>query len=116
MQLLIIKYLSTAAIVVLVSEIVKRSDRLGAFIAALPLVTLLVLFWMYYESQSLEKISNHAWFTFWYVIPTLPMFALFPMLLPRLGFWFTILASIGITFLFFILTALIAKRLGIELV
>jgi hypothetical protein len=116
MYLILIKYLSTAAIVVLVSEIVKRSDRLGALIAALPLVTLLVLFWMYYENQSLEKISNHAWYTFWYVIPTLPMFALFPLLLPRLGFWFTILASIGITFLFFILTVFIAKKFGVELV
>ena len=116
MYLIIVKYLSTAAIVVLASEIVKRSDRLGALIAALPLVTFLVLFWMYYENQSFEKISNHAWYTFWYVIPTLPMFAFFPLLLPRLGFWFTILASIGITFLFFILTVFVAKRLGVALI
>ena len=37
------KYLLTAAVVVIVSEVAKRSDKLGALIAALPLVTFLAL-------------------------------------------------------------------------
>ena len=115
MKLLILKYLTTAAVVVIVSEIAKRSDKLGALVAALPLVTLLVLFWMYFESQTQEKIANHAWYTFWYVIPTLPMFALFPVILPRLGFWLTIVASVGITFVCFIGVALLAKKIGVDL-
>jgi hypothetical protein len=36
---LITKYLTTAAVIVLVSEVAKRSDKLGGFVAALPLVT-----------------------------------------------------------------------------
>lgn len=115
MAWLITKYCLTAAMVVLVSELAKRSDKLGAFIAALPLVTVLALVWLYVEQQPQTKIANHAWYTFWYVIPTLPMFLAFPALLPRLGFWPTLLACIIITVVSFGLFALLLRRFGIEL-
>lgn len=112
---LVTKYLLTAAVVVVVSEAAKRSDKLGGFIAALPLVTVLALIWLYIENQPQEKLANHAWYTFWYVVPTLPMFLAFPYLLPRLGFWLTMLASVGITLLSFGLFALVVRQFGIEL-
>ncbi len=115
MYWLIFKYIVTAAVVVLVSEAAKRSDRLGGFIAALPLVTLLALIWLYLEQQPQSKIANHAWYTFWYVVPTLPMFLLFPQLLPRIGFWPTMLASVVVTVACFGAFALVVRRFGIEL-
>lgn len=57
---IIAKYLITAAVVVLISELAKRSDRLGGLIAALPMVTILTLIWLYLENQSKDKIANHA--------------------------------------------------------
>lgn len=115
MAWLVVKYLLTAAIVVLVSEFARRSDRLGALLAALPLVTVLTLVWLYVEKQPQEKIASHAWYTFWYVLPTLPMFLAFPWLLPRLGFWPTLLASAGLTVACFGLLALLLRRYGIDL-
>jgi hypothetical protein len=112
---LVTKYLITAAVVVLVSEVAKRSDRLGGLFAALPLVTVLALIWLYVERQPQVKIANHAWYTFWYVVPTLPMFLAFPLLLPRLGFWPTLLACVAITVACFWLFALLVRRFGIEL-
>ena len=111
----ITKYLITAAVVVLVSETAKRSDRLGGLIAALPLVSILVLIWLYVEKQPQAKLANHAWYTFWYVVPTLPMFLAFPALLQRIGFWPTLLACVGITVVSFGLFALAMKRFGIQL-
>ena len=115
MSWIVAKYVLTAAVVVLVSEVAKRSDRLGGFIAALPLITLLTLVWLHLEQQPAEKIANHAWYTFWYVLPTLPMFLAFPLLLPRLGFWATLLASALMTIACFGLFALLLRRFGIEL-
>ncbi|HJV07755.1 MAG TPA: DUF3147 family protein [Chromobacteriaceae bacterium] len=115
MAWVVTKYLLTAAVVVLVSEFAKRSDKLGGFIAALPLVTFLALIWLYVEKQPPEKIANHAWYTFWYVVPTLPMFLAFPALLPRIGFWPTLLASVVITVVCFGVFALVVRRFGIEL-
>ncbi|CAM3643439.1 DUF3147 family protein [Polynucleobacter antarcticus] len=112
---IITKYLITAGLIVFISEVAKRSDKLGGFIAALPLMTLLTLIWLYVENQSEEKISNHAYYTFWYVIPTLPMFIAFPFLLSKLGFWLTMLASVAITVICFGLFALLVKQFGVEL-
>lgn len=115
MAWLVTKYLITAAVIVLVSEAAKRSDRLGGLLGALPMVTLLALIWLYVEHQPAQKIANHAWYTFWYVVPTLPMFLVFPALLPRLGFWFTLLACAAITVACFALFALAVRRFGIQL-
>lgn len=115
MAWLITKYFLTAAVVVLVSEFARRSDKLGGFVAALPLVTVLALIWLYVEHQPQQKIANHAWYTFWYVVPTLPMFLAFPVLLPRMGFWPALLACIVITVVCFGLFALLVRRFGIEL-
>lgn len=58
MQWIIFKYAITAVMVVLISEIAKRSDKLGGLIAALPLVTVLTLIWLFVENQSSEKIAS----------------------------------------------------------
>jgi uncharacterized membrane protein (GlpM family) len=114
-QWIISKYLITAAVVVVVSEIAKRSDKIGALVAALPLITILTLIWLQAENQPQEKIARHAWYTFWYVLPTLPMFLSFPLLLSRLGFWPALLASCIITAILFGVFTLILRQSGIDL-
>ena len=115
MNWIIFKYLLTAGVVVLISEVAKRSDRLGGLIAALPLVTVLALIWLYVENQSSEKISNHAYYTFWYVLPTLPMFLIFPYLLKKFGFWSTLSLSMMITLIIFYIFAKVMKSFGVDL-
>lgn len=115
MLYLISKYAVTAAVVVAVSEIAKRSGRLGALIGALPLVAVLALVWMAVERQPAERIGSYAFYTFWYVIPTLPMFLAFPWLLSRYGFVPAMLAFCVGTVLIFLAFALVVRRFGIEL-
>lgn len=115
MSWIITKYVATAAIVVLVSEVAKRSDKLGGLIAAMPMVTFLALIWLYIEKQPNEKISNHAWYTFWYVVPTLPMFLTFPFLHDRIGFWWTLAACAAITIICLVVFAFVMKQFGIDL-
>ena len=115
MTWIITKYAITAAMVVLISELAKRSDKLGSLVAALPLVTVLTLIWLYVEQQPTSKIANHAWYTFWYVIPTLPMFLAFPWLMSRFGFWPSLMMACLMTVICFVIFALLVKRFGIEL-
>lgn len=115
MTYLITKYLITAGLVVIISEVAKRSDKLGGFIAALPLVTILTLIWLHIEKQPATKIENHAWYTFWYVLPTLPMFLLFPFLHAHLGFWLSLAAAAVITIACFALLAFVVNHFGIKL-
>lgn len=109
------KYLITALVVVLVSEAAKHSDRIGALIAALPIVTVLTLMWLHVEQQPEAKLANHAWYTFWYVIPTLPALLAFPILLSRLGFWLALISYVLATGLSFLLFALVMRRFGVQL-
>ncbi len=115
MPWIIFKYVITAGLVVLISEAAKRSDKLGGLIAALPLVTVLTLIWLFMENQSTEKIANHAWYTFWYVVPTLPMFLAFPWLIKRFSFWSTMGISNIVTLVTFYIFAKLIKSWGIEL-
>jgi hypothetical protein len=114
-----VKYLITAAIVVAVSEFAKRSDRLGALIAALPMVTVIAMTWMFFElkgQEQTEKIANHAYYTFWYVIPTMPMFLLMPWMIRKgIHYGWTLLAGCTLTAVLFIITAWIMKKFSVEL-
>ena len=91
------KLFVTAGIIVLVTEVAKRSDKFGGLIAALPLTTLLVILWMYYEGASLEKISNHIGYTLFFLLPTLPMFVVFPFVISKFGFYVALLVSLVLT-------------------
>jgi len=115
MSWIVVKYLLTALVVVLVSEAAARSDRLGGLVAALPLVTVLTLIWLHVERQPQEKIANHAWYTLWYVLPTLPMFAAFPWLLGRFGFWPALGIGVVLTVASMFVFALALKPFGIRL-
>jgi hypothetical protein len=114
--MLIVKYAITALIVVIVSEVAKHSDRLGAFLASLPIISIMIMIWLFVEKQGTEKVSSHASYTFWYVLPTLPMFLLMPWMLKRgINFWLCLGAGCLLTLLCFGVTIIISKRLGVSL-
>ena len=115
MFFILIKIFVTASIIVIVSEIAKVNDRIGGLIAAMPLTTFLILFWMYYENVSENKISDHISYTFLYLIATVPMFLIFPYCLNNFGFWITIFISIIITLISSLIIHQISKNFDIKL-
>ena len=114
MSFIFLKVFITASIIVGVTEIAKLNDRIGGLIAALPLTTFLILFWMHYENFSTNKISNHMVYTLIYLIPTIPMFVIFPFCLNKFGFWITIFISILITIFSILLIHQITKNFEIK--
>ena len=109
------KLLLSALVILFVTKIQVFHDRLSALLIALPLTSLLAMIWMRAEGQDSERIANHAEGTFWFVLPTLPMFALFPVMLERWGFAVTMLLSVGVTIICFFLVAIVVRRWGVEL-
>ena len=97
MAFILTKLFVTAGLIVLISEIAKRSDKFGGMISALPLTTLLVIFWMHFEGVSDAKIANHITYTLFFIAPTLPMFFLFPWLIGKFGFFAATVGSILLT-------------------
>lgn len=111
----IVKAALSGIIIMAVSEIARRYAALGALIASLPLISLLAIIWLWNDTADAERIAAHAEATFWYVLPTLPMFLVFPVLLPRIGFWPTLLACVVMTVVLFAGFGLVMRRFGVEL-
>ena len=113
---IIFKIIITAILIVAITEIAKLNDRIGGLLAALPITTFIILFWLHYENNSVEKISNHVSYTILYVIPTLPMFLVFPILINRFGFYWSIFLSAFITIIFIIVVHLLSKKYGYKII
>ena len=112
----LVKLLITAAVILLVTKIQLVSDRLSALLIALPLTSLVAMIWMHHGHQSPQRIANHAEGTFWFVLPTLPMFLILPaMLRSGWGFWAALAANCLITILLFWFTVAVLRRFGIDL-
>lgn len=112
----LVKVLMTAVIILFVTKIQAFSDRLSALLIALPLTSLLAMIWMQAEKQGSERIANHSEGTFWFVLPTLPMFLILPWMLRRgWDFWPALGANCLITIGCFWLTVVALRPLGIDL-
>ena len=90
----LLKLLITGVIIVIITEIAKVNIKLAAVITAMPLVTILSILWMYYEGVTNEKIGIYVINTITFIIPTIPMFLLFPYLLSKTNFFITLGISI----------------------
>jgi hypothetical protein len=112
----VIKCVLSGIIIAAVSEIAKRSPTLGALIVSLPLVSLLGILWLWRDTGNIELIASHAESTFWYVLPSLPMFLALPaMLRAGVGFWPGMAASCILTMVLYFITAWALSRFGIHL-
>ncbi|MFC3068335.1 DUF3147 family protein [Phenylobacterium soli] len=88
MLYLLIKAGISGVIIAVVSEVAKRSPGFGALIASLPLVSVLGMMWLWRDTSDPERLAAHAGATFWYVLPSLPMFLAIPAMLRRgMPFW-----------------------------
>ena len=116
MTYLLLKAALSGLIIAAVSEIARRSPGFGALVASLPLVSLLGMMWLWRETHEPERLAAHAEATFWFVLPSLPMFLLVPAMLRRgVGFWPALAAGCVLTIgLYFAMTA-IGPRLGLKL-
>ncbi|HET9715030.1 MAG TPA: DUF3147 family protein [Pseudolabrys sp.] len=116
MLYLTIKAALSGILAAAVSEIAKRSPAFGALVASLPLISIMAVIWLWRDTGDNERIASHMVATFWYVIPSLPMFMLMPaMLRASIGFWPSLVASCALTVILYVATAWILARFGINL-
>lgn len=116
MLYLIVKALISGAIVAAVSEIAKRYPGLGGLVASLPLVSVLGMMWLWRDTHDAERMAAHATGTFWFVLPSLPMFLLIPALLKRgVGFWPALAAGCVLTMALYLMVVWVGPRFGLRL-
>ena len=112
----IIKIAITALIIVIVSEISKRLPLLGSLIASLPLISVLGMIWIFQETKDTQKLITHAEGTFWYVLPSLPMFLLMPWMMKKgVSFYWSMIAGILLTIVLYVIMTKLLARMGMNL-
>lgn len=95
---LMTKFAVTALIVVLVSELAKRSTLAGAILASIPTVSVLAMIWIYVETRDTDRLASFSTDIVWLVLPSLALFAVLPpMLRSGVGFWWSLAAGIAAT-------------------
>ena len=110
------KALLSGALIVAIAEIGKRAPALAAIVASLPLVSVLGMMLLWWGKPDAENMAQHAQATFWYVLPSLPMFLLIPVLLRSgLGFWLSLLAGCVLTVALYGLMIMAGRRFGLPL-
>ncbi len=116
MHSLVLKAVISAILIVAVSEVAKRSPAFGALIASLPLVSVLGMIWLWRDTSDSARLANHAEATFWYVLPSLPMFLVIPALL-RAGipFWLTLGVGVALTGVLYLAMTFVLARFGVSL-
>ena len=112
----IIKIMVSSGIIVIVSEIAKKNSFFAGLIASIPLVSILSMLWLYFETEDIEKIKNLSNSIFWMVIPSLTLFLALPVLINiGFNFYISLIISIIITIGCYSVTLLILSHYGIKL-
>ncbi len=109
----LIKLALSAALIVLVSEVSRRSSWLGGLLASLPIVSYLAIIWLYLDTHDPAKVSGLSIGVFWLVLPSLPFFVVLPALLKKMAFVPSLLIATGVLFACYGLTVLALRGLGV---
>ena len=112
----LLKAALSGVIVATVSTVAKRYPGFGALIASLPLVSVLGMIWLWHDKPDAQNMAAHAQATFWFVLPSLPMFLLIPaMLRGGAPFWLALLAGCALTIALYLAMTWIGPRFGLRL-
>jgi hypothetical protein len=116
MAFLIIKALVSGVLVALASEVARKFPGVGGLIASLPLISVLGMMWLWRATEDPDRMATHALATFWFVLPSLPMFLVIPVLLKRgVLFWPTLAAGCLLTITLYAIMVWLGPKLGLKL-
>ena len=115
MWAIVAKALLAGAMIAAISEIGKRLPATAAIVASLPLVSVLGMIFLWHAKPDSENMAVHVQATFWYVLPSLPMFLLIPLML-RAGanFWIALGVGCAITVGLYLLMVHFGPRFGLR--
>lgn len=106
----------TTLLVVVISEIAKRSSFAGALLASIPLISVLAMLWLYVDTKDVDKVSALATSVFWLVLPSLVLFLTLPSMLKQgVNFYMSLTVAVAVTVGGYFLMVQVLNYFGIKL-
>ena len=116
MTYFVVKALVSGLLIAGASELARRSPGIGGLVAALPLVSILAMIWLWRDTADIDRVAALSQATFWFVVPSLPMFLVLPALLRSdFGFWPSLSLSCLLTLGLYAIAFWLLPRMGIGL-
>ena len=113
---LVVKALVSGVVVAAASEVARRWPGWGALIVSLPLVSILAMIWLWRDTGDRARLAAHSEATFWFVVPSLPMFLLVPFLLRHgASFWLALFAGCALTVVLYSAMVWAGPKFGLRL-
>jgi hypothetical protein len=109
------KLVITTLLIVLISEIGKRSSLAGAILAAIPLVSILAMTWMYVDTNDSSSAVAFSHNIVWLIAPSMTLFLVFPFLIKKgFAFYPSMLVSILLTIFAYYSVIFLLSKFGVR--
>ena len=111
----ILKLIITTLLIVLISEISKRSSLAGAILAAIPLVSILAMTWMYVDTNDSKTAVEFSNSIVWLIAPSMTLFIVFPLLIKKgLSFYLSMGIAIFMTIIAYYSVLFLLEKIGLK--
>lgn len=111
-----VRAILSGLIVALIALIARKNPTAGGLLASIPLVSTLGMIWLWHDTRDPKLVADYVGSTFWYFLPSMPMFLLIPALLRSgYGFWTALATGCALTIVLYLITVTVAARFGITL-
>jgi len=112
----LIKIVVTTLLIVIISEIAKRSSFVGAILASVSLVSVLAMLWLYIDTKDVSKVVALSSSIFILILPSLSLFVSLPVLLKQgIHFYWSLSIAIGLTALCYWIMLSLLNHYGVKL-
>ena len=116
MSYLIIKTIVSALVIVIVSEIAKKSSLFAGLLASIPLTSFLAFIWLYWETKDSAKVMDLSNRIMLMIIPSFVFFIVLTITLKlNIPFLYSMLISVASTGILYWLYINLLNKLGFSL-
>jgi len=107
----IVKVAFSAGLIVLISEVAKKTPIAAVLLASIPFVSVFAMIWLYIETKDISRISEFSSGIFWLTIPSVALFAALPILLKmNVNFYVAMGVATALTVVCYLVMLILLKQ------
>ena len=94
---------------------IEKDSFLGAIIVSLPMISLITISWIYFETKDVDRIIDFSYGVFAMIMPSLSFFITLPYFLKKINFIPSMFLSISIMVVLYFALSMLYKKIGVDI-